>query len=485
MESAPVMLWRGAADGAITFVNRAWLSFHARPLASALGRGWLEGVFDADRRVVIEAVGRACRDRRTLDVEYRVPRQDGSLRQVAMNGTPIVDESGAFHGHVGSCTDITDHRHDASSHPLALSRLEALIRDARDMAYRLRLAPERSVEYAIGAVEAITGHPAAAFMADASLLGRAVHPDDAAAWRQGLERPHRLAEHDIVIRWVHPDGRVVWAEHHRRPVLDASGRLVAVEGIARDITHLVASQQQLRASEDQMRQLAARLQAAREEERGQVARELHDELGQTLTALKLEIGRAIAALNLHQLPPPVIDRMQSLMGLSEIAIATVKRIATNLRPPALDHLGLIEAIRWEALAFKARSGIRCHIRAKKKDTRLSREQQTAAFRIFQEALTNVARHAGASAVTVAITEADVFELRIRDNGKGINDKDADNPASIGLVGMRERAALVGGTFQIRGRRGQGTTVSVQIPIEASPVRPAARPRRKATPRIRR
>jgi two-component system, NarL family, sensor histidine kinase UhpB len=198
-----------------------------------------------------------------------------------------------------------------------------------------------------------------------------------------------------------------------------------------------------------------------------------------LTALKLELGRAIAALNLHELPPAVIDRMQSLMGLAEIGIATVKRIATNLRPPALDHLGLCEAIRWEALAFKARSGLRCHIRANKKTSRLTRDQQTAAFRIFQEALTNVARHAGASAITVTITEADQFELRIRDNGKGIERADAENPTAIGLLGMRERASLAGGTFEIQGQRGKGTTVIVRIPIAAStPGRRAVAPRRR-------
>jgi PAS domain S-box-containing protein len=366
-----------------------------------------------------------------------------------------------------------------------LSRLETLISSARDMAYRLRVAPARHVEYAVGAVEAITGYPAQAFVADVGLLARAMHPDDLAAWQQGLDEPQRLAERDLVIRWVHPDGRIVFAEHRRRPVFDDRGRLIAVEGLARDITHLVTSQQQLKESEDQLRQLAARLQAAREEERAQVARELHDELGQTLTALKLEIGRAIAALNLHELPPSVIDRMQSLIGLAEIGIATVKRIATSLRPPALDHLGLVEAIRWEALAFKARSGLRCHIRANKKTTRLTREQQTAAFRIFQEALTNVARHAGASAVTVTVTEAAQFELRIRDNGKGIARADAENPTSIGLVGMRERASLVGGTFRIHGHRGKGTTVIVQIPLNApAPARRAVTPRRRRAPRIR-
>lgn len=227
-----------------------------------------------------------------------------------------------------------------------------------------------------------------------------------------------------------------------------------------------------------MRQLAARLQAAREEERAQVARGLHDELGQTLTALKLDISRTVAALVEQRLTPSIIDRVQSLVGLSDIALAMVKRIATRLRPPVLDHLGLAEAMHWEALAFKARTGLRCQVRRNKSRTNLTGDQQTALFRIFQEALTNIVRHAGASAVQARLLERDgLFELQIRDNGRGITDLEASNPDAIGLLGMRERAALIGGTFTISGGRGKGTAVSVRVPVSLSqtPVR-GRRPR---------
>lgn len=221
-------------------------------------------------------------------------------------------------------------------------------------------------------------------------------------------------------------------------------------------------------SEAQLRQLAARLQTAREEERAQLARELHDELGQTLTALKLDISRTVAALVEQRLTPSIIDRVQSLVGLSDIALATVKQLATRLRPPILDHLGLAEAMHWEALAFKARTGLRCQVRRNKTRTNLTGDQQTALFRIFQEALTNIVRHAGASAVQVTLVEREsLFELQIRDNGRGITDVEASNADSIGLLGMRERAALVGGRFAISGGRGKGTLVSVQVPVSSA------------------
>jgi signal transduction histidine kinase len=237
------------------------------------------------------------------------------------------------------------------------------------------------------------------------------------------------------------------------------------------------------AAEERMRQLAARIQTAREEERATIARELHDELGQTLTAIKLELGRAAAEINKQQLGSTVVDRLQSLIGLVEIGISTVKRITTDLRPATLDHLGLAAAIRWEAMTFRARTGLRCHVRADSDETRLNKERQTTMFRIFQEALTNVVRHASASAVHVALAHRrGMVELQIRDNGRGITEAQLGDPGAMGLLGMQERASLVGGTFDITGRRGRGTTVTVRVPILAEPRRNTSRARRVRAPR---
>jgi signal transduction histidine kinase len=243
---------------------------------------------------------------------------------------------------------------------------------------------------------------------------------------------------------------------------------------------LAETDRRLMVPEERMRRLAARIQTAREEERATLARELHDGLGQTLTAIKLDLARAIAAMRNDQVSTATIDRLQSLVGLIEIGIQTVKRITTNLRPPALDHLGLAEAIRWEAMAFRSRTGLRCHVRADREATALDKDQQTVLFRVFQEALTNVVRHAQASAVHVTLVERrDEFELRIRDNGRGVTDAQASDPQAIGLLGMRERAALIGGSFQIAGRRGKGTAILVRVPLGAGRARPPARQRRKS------
>ena len=231
--------------------------------------------------------------------------------------------------------------------------------------------------------------------------------------------------------------------------------------------------------QQQLRELATRLQTAREEERKLVARELHDELGQTLTAIKLELARAVGAFRRDQLSPASVDRLQSLIGLTEIGIATVKRIATDLRPATLDHLGLAAAIQWEATTFQARTGIRCRLIPGPDASALRAEQETMLFRIFQESLTNVVRHAQASAVQVKLSEgAGVFELRVSDNGRGISEAQVRDPRSIGLLGMRERAALIGGVFSIAGHPGKGTVVSVTVSLEGNRPR-AARPKRAA------
>src|SRR5262245_10505191 len=128
------------------------------------------------------------------------------------------------------------------------------------------------------------------------------------------------------------------------------------------------SERRLRSSERQLRRLAARLQAVREEERRRLARELHDELGQTLTAIKLELARTITLFKQHGIYPAGVDRLQSLVGLAEIGLSTVKRVTTDLHPGTLDHLGLAEALRWEAKAFRARSGIQCHVTADRDKT---------------------------------------------------------------------------------------------------------------------
>jgi signal transduction histidine kinase len=218
------------------------------------------------------------------------------------------------------------------------------------------------------------------------------------------------------------------------------------------------------ASSEQLRSLAARLQSIREEERSRIAREVHDVLGQALTGIKMD-ATWIAA-HLPDTHAKVAARAKSMSELIDSTIQTVRRIATDLRPGILDNLGLVAAVEWQAGEFQTRTGIDCRVHATLRDLTISIDSATAVFRIFQETLTNVARHAQATAVSVDLGEVQGrIVLQVADNGRGIDLGEVMQSKSVGLVGMRERAAILGGDLVISGAPGKGTTVVLSVPLE--------------------
>ncbi len=221
--------------------------------------------------------------------------------------------------------------------------------------------------------------------------------------------------------------------------------------------------QALEHSREELRRLTAGLLMTREEERTAIAREIHDVLGQTLTALKMDVSW-IGARSPADAPAAIRQKLTAMAGLIDDTIGTVRRIATGLRPGVLDDLGLAAAVEWQAQEFEQRTGIRCALRTNVGEAPLDPLLSTAVFRIFQESLTNVARHSRASRVAVALEHSGTdLVLEVRDDGVGITAAEAANARSIGLAGMRERAQLVGGGVFISGAAGAGTTVRVQVP----------------------
>src|SRR6266403_1624606 len=205
-------------------------------------------------------------------------------------------------------------------------------------------------------------------------------------------------------------------------------------------------ERELRRSLEQLRALAARLQSVREEERTLVAREIHDELGQACTAIKVD-----AAMQL-------VDEM----------IFTLRRIASELRPRTLDDLGLTAALEWQAQEFESRTGVHCRVILPQEPIALDSERSTTIFRIFQESLTNVVRHAHATRVEARLErEADQLIFQVHDNGRGFDPEEAMARRSLGLVGMRERALLLSGEFKVEGVPGAGTTIALRIALPAS------------------
>jgi signal transduction histidine kinase len=261
------------------------------------------------------------------------------------------------------------------------------------------------------------------------------------------------------------DGRVL--EHQSFPVRLADGRTMHMLQF-RDVTARRQAEAELLTSRHRLRDLSSHLQGAREEERRELARTLHDELGQLLTGVRLEVASAIDKFEPTPTPTAfdVIDRLQAAVGLVDLSIATVRRITSALRPPMLDHLGLVTTIRWEAALFERRTGIRCRVTASPASFE-TREHVTVLYRILLEALTNVARHANAGTVWIRVRHRhNRLTMEVRDNGRGISDDAVANPTTLGMLGMRERALAAGGELRVGRLPVGGTSVVVSVPLDA-------------------
>lgn len=230
-----------------------------------------------------------------------------------------------------------------------------------------------------------------------------------------------------------------------------------------DITEKKRGEEELERSREQLRNLSAYLQSVREKESTRIAREIHDELGQSLTALQMDI--AWLGSQLASGSPQLAEKTRRMTRLVDTTIDSVHRIITELRPILLDDLGLSAAIEWQAGEFQNRSGIGCDVYVDCRDGSISKDLATTVFRIFQETLTNIARHSGASEVWVRLTQdGNELSLEVTDNGKGISRKQLENQRSFGIIGIRERVTMWNGTFRITGKHNRGTTVTVTIPL---------------------
>jgi PAS domain S-box-containing protein len=261
------------------------------------------------------------------------------------------------------------------------------------------------------------------------------------------------------------DGRPITIEGDYICLHDTEGRLIGHFGIQRDITDRRQAELEILRSRQELRDLTARLQLVREEERTCLAREVHDELGQSLTSLKIDLawlkprvaGRAALS-----------ERVQSIIVRIDGAMDTVRRIATDLRPSVLDDLGLVAAVEWQAQEFERSTGVTVQLEVRANHRELNDVCATTTFRILQETLTNVARHAHATRVSIALhVDQEELKLEVRDNGRGISEGEITSPRSLGLVGSRERAIGCGGELVVRGVRNQGTLVSLRIPFRSA------------------
>jgi len=238
-------------------------------------------------------------------------------------------------------------------------------------------------------------------------------------------------------------------------------------GIIRDITKRKLVENALQNSQEQLKKFAAHLQSIREEERISLAREIHDELGQILSAIKIDIGLFMQKITRNNVLPTselLLDEIDNIYKLVDKTIITARKIMSELRPEVLDTIGFVEAVKSFSMEFQQRYHINCTFESDFSKLKINPQQSIALFRICQESLSNVARHAEATEVTIKLQKADnKLIIKIIDNGKGIDDQQKARTDSYGIIGMRERVFLLEGELCLISHPGEGTTVKIEIP----------------------
>jgi two-component system sensor histidine kinase UhpB len=305
-----------------------------------------------------------------------------------------------------------------------------------------------------------------------ALLER-VHPDDRESMHNHLTRlsDPNIRDWHLQYRVRRADGTYAHVAGRGFVLRDATGQAIRLVAGIQDITDRRLAEDALRRSEQQLRALTARIDSLREAEQSRIAREIHDELGQILTGLKMELRQLERRLDDDApalAPEPLLDGLIEAGELVDQAITTVQRISSDLRPSVLDADGLAVALRLETERFQRRSGIPCQLALPALPT-LPTASATTAYRIVQEALTNIARHSGATEVRIAFHQTDALAIfEIADNGVGMPPDCLHAPNSLGLIGMRERATQAGGEIAFLAARPKGTMVTLRLPLNPTP-----------------
>jgi two-component system sensor histidine kinase UhpB len=305
--------------------------------------------------------------------------------------------------------------------------------------------------------ERILGYPREQWLSQRDFWAVHTHPDDVGrATKEKLATIATGEPRALEYRMIAADGRVVWLSDVIS-VGRTDGDRVVLRGVKVDITARKEAEQALAVSNQRLAALTARLNVAREEEAARISRELHDELGSRLTALKWDIA---------DMCQPTPSRCEVVLERIDGTIEVVRRIASELRPTILDDLGVIEAIESQCQQFTTDTGVTCYFEPHRRELSFSRDIESVIFRVVQEALTNVRRHANASRVTISLArEGKHAVLRIADNGRGSAVYQQTGLRSRGLTGMRDRVRIVGGDLDINGAPGQGTTITARLPVD--------------------
>ncbi len=466
-------------EGRVERLNRRGAEILGCTSAWAKGKNWFSTFVPVRMRDDVRRVFGRMMGGRAEGAEYYdnpVLTATGNERMVRWHNTVLLDEAGRPRGTLSSGMDVTDEL-----------RRDRELRDSEQRFRSLYSSVQAGVVVLAASGEILHANRTAAEILGMEVDGITGRSTVDPVWQMVDEegRPLPGEQHPSMATlrtgeslrnqvrglFAGDPARTRWLLINTEPLAEAAKGGVIVTFL--DITQLRRGQEQLRLSEQQvresreeLRQLAAHVEAAREAERKEVAREIHDQLGQLLTALRMDL--VLVARDAGVLNAAARARLAGMTCLVDEAACAVKRISTALRPGALDDLGLTAACEWLCAETRARTGLRCSFQADIDEGRLDEQRRLALYRILQESLTNVVHHAHATRATVRLTSrGGEVTLRVGDNGTGIDADSLTSAESLGLIGMRERAANLGGELHVERGRSGGTVVRAVVPLPSN------------------
>lgn len=447
----------------IAWWNDMWyqLTGYTHEEISPAFENWINLIHEEDRPQVLGSLNKSCTNAESSwTAEYRIRKKDGKLVNILDRAHIIYDEEGNLKRMLGTMLDMTERKsaelkqqQDEKKYRLLFQENPLPMWTADYTTYKFSDVNESAIKH--------YGYTRSEFL---KMTVFDLRPEEDRALLRERMKSHSFQYPKLGV-WRHQkkDGTIIFVEiyAHKIEINGAEGRIV----LAQDVTEKMEAQRSLQASRDELRQLSTHLELVREEERANIAREIHDELGQQLTGIKMDI--AWIQKKCEDEDQTIKDKLSVMNNLVDETVQSIRRISYQLRPGMLDDLGLAAALEWQSNEFQARTGINCSFKANQEDATIDHQKSIGIFRIYQEALTNIARHAAATNVVAELQISEnQLQMDIRDNGKGFNTEEISAKNTLGLIGMKERILIMNGQIKLESHPGTGTHIHINVPLHS-------------------
>ncbi len=426
---------------------------------------WYDGIHPEDRERVQKYI-HECINSKELHWtdEYRFLHADGTISTILDRGYIMYHDDQTPYRMVGAMLDITERKKTEEAIQLSNERYEVVAKATSDALWDFDFTSGKTFIPGTGYRD-LFGYDIVNQYSTDQFWETHLHPDDRDRVLKNLDKV--IADPEITqfaaeYRFLKADDTYAYVSD-RFFIIREKGKPVRMLGAKQDISKRKKAEAKLKQSYKEIRELASHLQEVREEERAAMAREVHDELGQQLTGLKMDISWLNKKINSND--PVITEKIKGTLDLLDNAVRTVRKIASELRPSILDDLGLVAALEWQCDLFRKKSGINVNFKGDADEKSIPKHFGIGLFRILQESLTNIARHSQAENISVVLNvNNQELLLTIKDDGVGFVKSNIAGKKTLGLLGMKERTLMMGGSYEIESRPGKGTAVHILVPL---------------------